>query len=140
MWPDPQKTADLVTFTEEILNGKIHFLCSDSFKINFILHTFCSLQLCKFSIGCWSLIFVVISTGIYLIKIYNGNTGTTCGVYSKLTIKTPEQRDWRHWRHWLFWCFHCWFWTSKCWGNFRDIHPIACKSLRSSCCQKSFLQ
>ena len=28
MWPDPRKTADLVTFTEEILNGKLHFLCS----------------------------------------------------------------------------------------------------------------
>ena len=28
MWPNPQSTADLVTFTEEILNGKLHFLCS----------------------------------------------------------------------------------------------------------------
>ena len=28
MWPNPQKTADLVTFTEEILNGKLHFLRS----------------------------------------------------------------------------------------------------------------
>ena len=28
MWPNPQKTADLITFTEEILNGKLHFLCS----------------------------------------------------------------------------------------------------------------
>ena len=28
MWPNPQKTTDLVTFTEEILNGKLHFLCS----------------------------------------------------------------------------------------------------------------
>ena len=27
--PNPQETADLVTFTEEILNGKLHFLCSD---------------------------------------------------------------------------------------------------------------
>ena len=26
MCPNPQKTADLVTFTEEILNGKLHFL------------------------------------------------------------------------------------------------------------------
>ena len=26
MWPNPQETADLVTFTEEILNGKLHFL------------------------------------------------------------------------------------------------------------------
>ena len=25
----PQKTADLVTFTAEILNGKLHFLCSE---------------------------------------------------------------------------------------------------------------
>ena len=28
MWPNPQVTADLVTFTEEILNTKLHFLCS----------------------------------------------------------------------------------------------------------------
>ena len=28
MWPNPQKTSDLVTFTEEILNRKLHFLCS----------------------------------------------------------------------------------------------------------------
>ena len=26
----PQETADMVTFTEEILNGKLHFLCSVS--------------------------------------------------------------------------------------------------------------
>ena len=31
MWPNPQETADLVTFTEEILTGKLHFLCSDYF-------------------------------------------------------------------------------------------------------------
>ena len=28
MWRDPQFPADLVTFTEEILSGKLHFLCS----------------------------------------------------------------------------------------------------------------
>ena len=26
MWRNPQETADLVTFTEEIQNGKLHFL------------------------------------------------------------------------------------------------------------------
>ena len=31
MWPSPQFPADLVTFTEETLNGKLHFLCSASF-------------------------------------------------------------------------------------------------------------
>ena len=25
MWPNPQFPADLVTFTEKILNGKLHF-------------------------------------------------------------------------------------------------------------------
>ena len=29
MWPNLQKTVDLVTFTEEILNRKLHFLCSE---------------------------------------------------------------------------------------------------------------
>ena len=28
MWPNRQIPVDLVTFTEEILNGKLHFLCS----------------------------------------------------------------------------------------------------------------
>ena len=29
MWPNPQETADLDTFTGEILNGKLYFLCSE---------------------------------------------------------------------------------------------------------------
>ena len=29
MEPNPQEIADLVTLTEEILNGKLHFLCSE---------------------------------------------------------------------------------------------------------------
>ena len=28
MGPNPQETADLVTFNEEILNGKHHFFCA----------------------------------------------------------------------------------------------------------------
>ena len=28
MWLNPEFPADLVTFTEEIPNGKLHFLCS----------------------------------------------------------------------------------------------------------------
>ena len=28
MWPSPQKTADLVTFTGEILNAKLYFFCA----------------------------------------------------------------------------------------------------------------
>ena len=32
MCPSPLETVDLVIFTEEILNGKLHFLCSANFK------------------------------------------------------------------------------------------------------------
>ena len=32
MWPNPQEIADLVTFTGEILNGKLYFLCIVFFK------------------------------------------------------------------------------------------------------------
>ena len=37
MWPNPQFPADLVTFTEEILNGKLHFLWSALFCLLFFL-------------------------------------------------------------------------------------------------------
>ena len=33
MVPNPQSPVDLDTFTEEILNGKLHFLCSVLLKI-----------------------------------------------------------------------------------------------------------
>ena len=33
MWPNPQEIVNLVTFTEEILNGKLNFLCSASNRI-----------------------------------------------------------------------------------------------------------
>ena len=29
MWPNPQETAGLITFAEEILNEKIHFLYTE---------------------------------------------------------------------------------------------------------------
>ena len=39
MWLNPQEIADLVTFTEEILNGKLYFLCNES-SVNTLLDTF----------------------------------------------------------------------------------------------------
>ena len=36
MWPDPQFPADLVTFTKEIFNGKLHVLYIVSFLIQYI--------------------------------------------------------------------------------------------------------
>ena len=34
MWPNPQLPVDLVTFTEEILHGKLLFLCGEICAIN----------------------------------------------------------------------------------------------------------
>ena len=46
---NPQETKDLVTFSEEILNEKLHFLCSDLISDYYIsifivqLRNFCGL-------------------------------------------------------------------------------------------------
>ena len=32
MWPNPKETADLVTFTEENLNGKLHFFVQCDYR------------------------------------------------------------------------------------------------------------
>ena len=34
-----------------------------------------------------------IPANIYMFKVNNGNTGKSCEIYSKLTIKTPERRQ-----------------------------------------------
>ena len=34
MWPNPQETTDMVTFTDEILNGNLHLL----YSINWVQH------------------------------------------------------------------------------------------------------
>ena len=45
-----QETADLVTFTEEILNGKLHLLCSATYLakslhiISFLFSHYCLFQ------------------------------------------------------------------------------------------------
>ena len=41
----PQETADLVTFTEEIFNRKLHFLCSEAF-----LSSICKLFFPEFTV------------------------------------------------------------------------------------------
>ena len=56
MWPNPLETADLITFTEEILNGKLQFLYSDrvlSTPLKFIFQLAISaLQILRFTKSC----------------------------------------------------------------------------------------
>ena len=45
MWPNPdQFPADLITFTEEILNGKLHFSCSEARDLRIILEVYGTLH------------------------------------------------------------------------------------------------
>ena len=40
MWPDPQETVTLVTFTEEILNGRFNVFCRAHIFMFYRFHTF----------------------------------------------------------------------------------------------------
>ena len=44
MWPNLQFPADLVTLTREILNGNLHFLCSDRYILSSALEVLLLLQ------------------------------------------------------------------------------------------------
>ena len=57
-----------------------------------------------------------LSVGIYLFKTNDGTARTMCVIFSKLTIKTPEQLHWRRSRVFIqtiFWCIQCWLCSSK---------------------------
>ena len=45
MWPNPQETADLVSFTEEIFHGKLHFWALSPIRMTFFVSF--ALFLCK---------------------------------------------------------------------------------------------
>ena len=82
MWPNPQLSADLVTFTEEILNGKFRFLRSlhDNIVLKWVEE---HPHIIRYQNGTDS-VFI-------FFKFNNGNTGMMCEICSKLTINIPEK-------------------------------------------------
>ena len=59
----------------------------------------------------------------YVLKVNYWSTRIRTEICSKLTIKTPERRQWRHSGDFIvnfelcptfFWCFHRWLWTGRC--------------------------
>ena len=100
MWPNPQFPAGLLTFTEEILHGKLCFLCSVlPFNVLCPLkaHMKVSVIRKKLLQGIYNLFRGITrgfnSTSIYLSKINKKRTTTMCEICSKLTLKSPEWRD-----------------------------------------------
>ena len=51
--------------------------------------------------------FFIISGGVYVLKVNNENTRAMFEIFSKLTIKTLELRQWRR----SFYCLYSSFWT-----------------------------
>ena len=47
MWPNPQETPDLVTFTAEILNGKLNFILSVKVVFEEVVKLALALKLAK---------------------------------------------------------------------------------------------
>ena len=80
MQPNPQETADLVTFTEEILKRKLHLLCSDSCGNGTTSKKYSNFS---FSYN-W---FAIVATA-NIISVAISQPALTC---SKLTIETLEQ-------------------------------------------------
>ena len=108
MWPNPHFPADLVTFAEKILNGKLHFLCS--IRVN--NSKFIGIQKAKFSgyhfhintnmlrdFQVWISVLLRLSilcftiNGMTINKIFSCKTKFYSGVYQK-------SRFWK--RHWKF--------------------------------------
>ena len=77
MWPNPQFSADSVTLTEKILNGKLNFLCSDSKLVkhvkNICFQTTLKKALSKtFYAFLWCLKKFYESFTIFLLQIFRG--------------------------------------------------------------------
>ena len=66
MWPDPQETEDLVTFTKEILNGKLQFLCSVMRSKKECLITLIKLKAAVVSEKC-SIYFFLLAISLFII-------------------------------------------------------------------------
>ena len=109
MGPNSQFPADLVTFTEEILNGKLHFLCSDKYDLDYLQYYWTTGQvLPDYEFCCfWFLLIsreildnkfasIDFPANIYFFKVNDRNTRKRCKICSKLNIKTPERRWWNH--------------------------------------------
>ena len=118
MWPNLQFPTDLVTFTEKILNGKLHFSCNVIWLLSwrpFIAPSFIeekgdwddflkNLSWCQAPNPLTTfdkLMFGFAACGkrknpVTCWKSNNRNTRKRCEISSTLIIKTPVRSLWRH--------------------------------------------
>ena len=70
MWPNLQESANLVTFTNEIFNKKLHFYAVWSFNLTLI----------------YNIILATNPAAIYTLKVNNGNINTHLTNFSSDSI------------------------------------------------------
>ena len=88
MCPKPQETANLVTFTEEIFNEKLQFLCS----VKVLSHSRRNLQLLKSSNNFFSLfVFTILFFSLWNQHVFFKlvvNISISCGTVSSNSMDT----------------------------------------------------
>ena len=84
MWSNQQFPADLVTFTEEILHGKLHFLCSDC--IFYVRHT---MLRCCLDCICWWLF--ILNAKVLYMTTYKLSVSVRLTICSQCTFSLPRE-------------------------------------------------
>ena len=71
MWPNPHETASLVTFAEEIFNGKLHFLYGDSLAFINLLNNFLPVKsMKKVLLQKWKVLLSILLTLLFCWQFY----------------------------------------------------------------------
>ena len=91
MWPNPQFPTDLVTFIEEIRNGKLQFLCSAG-KVALAIHVVNNIS----CITCaWALYKTISNSNIHLSKLVRTRPSPTAIIKQRVIFFNSFQLVWR---------------------------------------------
>ena len=83
MWPNPQYPSDLLTFAEEIFNGKLHFLCSGcEFNVKDIQR--------KYNTFSESLKYIQFTSYLQGVSTKLSKFHSRCTIFSKNSFKIPK--------------------------------------------------
>ena len=130
MWPNPQFPTDLVTFIEEIRNGKLQFLCSAG-KVALAIHIVNNIS----CITCaWALYKTISNSNIHLSKLVRTHPSPTAII---------KQRDFfQQLSVSLKGVFQFIFLTEAATGGFleeKEFWEISQNSQENTCARDSFL-
>ena len=97
MWPNPQLPADSVTFTEEILNEKFHFLCNVTLWLTYLSSYFTN-QFSGWSKHRLNKFFIklLISTNMTQAYVFGSPQHTCLGINSKATQEKVKYYTWKY--------------------------------------------